>query len=238
MFGLAALALLGLHALVDRLQPPAPEAQATAGAAGFGVLDALRFIFAHSTLRAHALLNFSINMVTGFVLTMSVPLVVQVFAHPEAHAAFTNAAGAIGSALVVAWLARNSRFKTHSAAFGALFFTLFLLSAARAATAGSFALYAASIVVFQASIQGHNLYHRVERLKHIPPDRFAQILSALYLSFLLPLPLCGLVVRLLDGRVSYAQVILGAVAAASACGAACYLSIFRRQREGHVHATT
>lgn len=237
MFGLAAFVIVVLHALIDRLQPAQPEAEAgKQGKSDFGFGAALRFIFTQPMLRAHVLLNFSINMVTGFVLAMAVPLVVEVFAHPESHAAFANAAGAVASSLLVSRLARNKRFQTYAPVFGLVFFIAILLAAAQAAAAGSFALYAVSIVIFQASIQGHNLYHRLERLKHIPPERFSQVLGTLYLSFLLPLPLCGLVVHLLNNSVPYSQIIMSAVLAASVVGAICYASIFLSQQRGDVNA--
>jgi len=233
MFGIGALAMVLLHALIDRLHFSLPQAQTRDNTgADFGFRAALHFIFTQPMLRAHVLLNFSINMVTGFVLAMSVPLVVEVFAHPESHAAFANAAGAIASSILVSRLAGNKYFQDYAPLCGLVFFVIILLAAAQAATAGSFALYAASIVIFQASIQGHNLYHRLERLKHIPPERFSQVLGSLYLSFLLPLPLCGLVVRLLNNTVPYSHIILWAVMAASMIGAVCYASIFfLRQRE-------
>lgn len=239
MFGLTALAVVVLHALIDRLRPAQPEREGDAGMQsksdfGFGV--ALRFIFTQPMLRAHVLLNFSINMVTGFVLAMAVPLVVEVFAHPESHAAFANAAGAVASSFLVSRLARNKHFQAYAPMCGLVFFITMLLAAAQAAAAGSFASYAVSIVIFQASIQGHNLYHRLERLKHIPPERFSQVLGTLYLSFLLPLPLCGLVVHLLNNSLPYSQIIMSAVLAASVVGAVCYASIFLLQQRGDVNA--
>ncbi|HET9643198.1 MAG TPA: hypothetical protein VFP68_07555, partial [Burkholderiaceae bacterium] len=167
---------------------------------------------------------------------MSVPIVVTAFGHPESHSAFTNAAGAAAAALLVSRLAPNTWFKSNGPVFGLVFFTLVMSAAARAATAESFALFAAAIVVFQAAIQGHNLYHRVERLKHIPPARFSQVLGALYLTFLLPLPLSGLAVRLIGPAISYRELILGATAAASLVGAVCYFSIFNLHRQKTVNA--
>ncbi|HET9643169.1 MAG TPA: MFS transporter, partial [Burkholderiaceae bacterium] len=62
MFALSALAFIGLHAFVNGLRPPMPDGAEQAHAE-VGFMQTLRFLFGHPMLRAHMMLNFSINLV-------------------------------------------------------------------------------------------------------------------------------------------------------------------------------